>query len=102
MTDPISPAEAATANAIDANLAEHAATPNADLAHDPMAIPHAQHIVPTPQEHHAGDKPVHHIPAVAPQGVVEKPVAPSAVLAEKLASGVKPKKRKYAYQRNRK
>lgn len=76
MTDPISPAEAATANAIDATNAEHATTEasleaaaaNADLlgsapgTTDPMAIPHAQHIVPAAQVHHADDKPVVHAP----------------------------------------
>lgn len=115
MTDPLSPAEAAAADAIDAENAKHA---NDDLVggtevpaalRDPMAIPHAQHIVPAAQEHHAGDPPVHHAdkPHILPSSPAPAPAkvsTPSALLAEKLAAAPsgKPVKRKYAYQRNRK
>lgn len=109
MTDPISPAEAAAANAIDAenakransDLAGDAETPEqkvarltAELAaiqaakHDPMAIPHAHHVLPS-----------------SPAPLPAKVVTPSALLAEKIAAqsaGAKPVKHRYAYQRKRK
>lgn len=140
MTDPISPAEAAAASAIDANLAQNA---NSDLAGTPepteqeladkahaleaqlaaiqarkaaagQGVPH-QHIVPTADEHKATDVPTVHAGTTAaaaapvtqvlpssPAPLPAKVVTPSALLAEKLAAGAKPVKRKYAYQRNRK
>lgn len=140
MTDPISPAEAATANAIDAANAASATTAaslamaasNADLIsgvpaalsdaekiakvqelekqlHDlqegkavaaGLAIPHAQHVVPAAQVHHAGDTPVVHAAPMGSAPPVEKSVAPSARLAE-MVNNVPPVKRKYAYQRNK-
>ena len=84
------PAEVAAATAEHATAAPDAASPHADLVggapHDPMAIPHAHHVLPSS-------------PAPAPAKVV----TPSALLAEKLAAAPsgKPVKRKYAYQRNR-
>lgn len=111
MTDPITPAEAAAAEAIDAEMAQHANTDLASLetpeervvrltaelelikatkAHS-QGIPHATPVVPKA------------LPDIAPnlgsQGVVETAVAPSAKLAA--LQGEPPKKRKYAYQRNR-
>lgn len=80
------PAEVAAA------AAEHATVPNADLAggvpHNPMAIPHAHHVLPS-----------------SPAPLPAKVVTPSALLAEKIAAqpaGAKPVKRRYAYQRKRK
>lgn len=131
MTDPITPAEAAAADAIDANLSAEAASPNADLvsgnvvpealspeetvaqleaklatikAHNAsLAIPHA-HPVPAVHGTQAEDKPVHTVLPSSPAPLPAQVVTPSALLAAKLAAippGAKPVKRKYAYQRNR-
>ena len=91
-----SPAEVAAATAEHATASSEATSPNADLVGgivpeaplpDPMAIPHAHHVLPSS-------------PAPAPAKVS----TPSALLAEKLAAippGAKPVKRKYAYQRRK-
>lgn len=122
MTDQLSPAEAAAANAIDAQLAANA---NADLAgevpvgttpeenvaeleaklaaikahnakiHESQNIPHA-----IPTVHAPAPEPV--VYAAQPEPVKAVAVSASAQIQAKIADGWVPPKRQYAYKRNRK
>lgn len=125
MSDPISAAEAAAANAIDANLAQNA---NSDLASDAIdtsqahvaalekqlrdiqaakarisqMIPHAEHlkvVVPAGTEVQAPQYTLGEMPQGGSAPLVAVSKAPSALLADKQAEYATRPKKQYKYKR---